>query len=246
MLLKILTIITLVGCCFSCGNRKGIITDYIEKDKGDSIFYYRDFDWCNFKGIRQIDNKHLKYPFVKMIYRDARLTLKAHFRKDETTEITFFKLQNRWCHHNCDYTISEGHVDHYFEINLDTAMLELSYSLNPLDTTHNYLSGLYELTVSKKVNDTIIQNIYNHFYEDDITRIPFLDSFREEPYQKMCNEFMMVKEYVRNDSLISGIATISAHFKLPEDEYKWRWDSRPLKRSSLFYHHFFSNKDCNE
>jgi hypothetical protein len=241
---KLLLIILLSGFYFSCGNRGNhVISDYIEQDRGDSIFYYRDFDWCNFKGIEKININELKYPFVKTIYRNGKLILKVHYSKDNTNQITFFKLQDKWCNHSCGYV--DGELDHYFEISLDTMMLRLSYMRNPLDTSLDRPAKLYNMDIVKNSGDTVIEHSYSYFYDDYINSIPDLDSFREDRYVEMCKQFLSGKDYRKKDSLVSGYTVVFEPYQDTQEKGKWNWQTQHLRYGSMFYFYFENRKDCD-
>jgi hypothetical protein len=244
---KLVILVLFFVCSYcSCKNneRPPIIKNYLEEDKADSINYFKDFDLYSFKGINKLSPDSLSFPFVKMIYRNDSLILKAHYDSKRTNAITFYKLQNKWCSHSWHFY--EGDQQHTFLINLDTALLELTYSRNPFDTLSTYPALLNKVRVRQVFNDTIFDKYCIHFFSDNISFIPDLNKFDIERYKKICNEIIYSKEYAVKDSIRSGyyIGYETSNDKKVLDR-DWTWNNRPLMYGSIFYTDFESMKDGN-
>lgn len=244
MKVRITFVIYVIALCLLSGCKSRFVKDYALQEQGDSIFYFRDFDWCNFKGLGKTDVDHLEYPFVKVIYKENNMRLKVYYANDEVTQITFFKLQGRWCHHSCHYSFSEGAVLHFFEISLDTMMLGLSYSWDPLANDSMRPASLYEVSVKRNHNDTMTTHYYEHFFDVELGDVPKLDTFNEERYKKLCNDFSISKEYKKGDSLISAFKTL-VEAKRIVDDGQWKWDAQPFWNQSIFFSYLRHVTDCN-
>jgi hypothetical protein len=120
---------------------------YNESQKFDSIYFYKDFDLTKLKGISKLKNGSLTYPFTRVGFRENKMFLKAVYDEKKSNEISFFKLQDKWCNHSWHY--SDGSQVHTLLVCLDTAMIELEYLSNPLENSSNKSSSLFE--ISKKI-----------------------------------------------------------------------------------------------
>jgi hypothetical protein len=225
---------------YSCTYNKEYIK-YVEKDKGDSVLYYKYFDLISFKGIKKLSIDSLNYPFVKTIYSNDNLILKAHYNEEKTNQITFFKLQNKWCSHSWHYY--DGLQNHTFLISLDTALLDLTYSRNPLDKAFKYPAGLNKLGIKRVLKDTVFEDIYSGFFSDEISLIPDLKKLDIEKYKKICNQVIYSKEYVDKDSIKSAYISYNSSDEMPLAGNDWSWNHRPLFYKSIFFTNFESMKD---
>jgi hypothetical protein len=227
--------------CFSGHNKEGFITNYSENDKGDSILYYRDFDWCNFKGLERISIKELRYPFVKMIYSRKKLVLKAHYSESKTNQISFFKLQDKWCSHFWHFY--DGDQNHHFVISMDSFMLELRFAGNPVDAASAVSAKLRSVSIKRAMRDTISENIYSYFFNYDINHIPDLKSFNEKDFERMCSQVIYAKTLILNDSIRMGYTAYDRTNSAKRIVDKWSWKNYPLLHKSMFYFYFEKMKE---
>jgi hypothetical protein len=227
--------------CFSGSDKEEFITNYSESDKGDSILYYRDFDWENFKGLERVSTKELRYPFVKIMYNGKKLILKAHYSETKTNQISFFKLQDKWCSHFWHFY--DGDQNHHFVISMDSFMLELRFAGNPLDSAPANRPKLSSVSIKWAMNDTIIENIYSYFFNYEINHIPDLKRFNEKDYEKMCGQVIYARNFIANDSIRMGYVAYEKPNSKNDIADKWSWRSYPLLHKSMFYFYFQKMKE---
>ncbi len=228
-------LVLIIVIFFSCNSEKKYI-EYTEKESGDSIIYFKDFDLNSFKGINQLKYDSLNYPFVELVYDKGKLILKAHHNKKKTHQLIFFKLQNKWCNHSSHYY--DGLQNHQFLISLDTALLRLEYSRNPLDKKSEYPANLNLVSLKQYNNDTIFETIYQHFYDGNFSKLPSLDKFDLDFYRKKSNEVLYSKEFVQNDSITSMYISYSKYDIQNNSKNYWSISRMKLLSNSIFFSDF--------
>jgi hypothetical protein len=226
---KLLILIAVIF--YSCKSEKKNI-EYTEKEKGDSILYFKDFDLSLFKGINQLKYDSLNFPFVKLIYDSGKLILKVHYDEKKTHQLTFFKLQNRWCNHTSIYY--DGTQEHTFLINIDTGLLKLQYSRNPLDKKFDYPARLNLISLTRVNGDTIIETIYEHFFDNEFSKIPDINKLHFDSYKNICNEIIYSQMFVFNDTIISKYKSIIKNDVSNISRRDWSVNKRKLILNSIF------------
>jgi hypothetical protein len=203
---QLLFSILISGIFFSCATdkKKEDIRNYSEEDKGDSIIYYKDFDLYSFKGRDKLNADSLSYPFVKMVYRNDSLVLKAHYNKGKTSQLLLFKLNNQWCNHSHHW--SDGVTSHHFKVFTDTALYEFKFHRNPYGKTAEDLerpAELYSITVESKNNNIVKYRYYQSFdwgstnYRD----VPDVSKVNEKDWLNNCESLIISHEEIINDTI---------------------------------------------
>jgi hypothetical protein len=236
---KYLILITVI--IYSCKSEKRNI-EYTEKEKGDSILYFKSFDLNLFKGINKLKYDSLNYPFVKLVYDSGKLILKVHYNEKKTHQISFFKLQNKWCSHSSYYY--DGLREHAFLISLDSALLRLRYSRNPLDNNFEYPADLKEVMLSKNVEDTLLETNLQ-LLDKNLSKIPDLNSFNFESFKKNCGEVSYTKLFLYNDSITSMYLSILNDDHYDTNKKRWSVYKEASMANSIFLTNFEKLKEGN-
>jgi hypothetical protein len=190
----------------SCKNseKQDAVKAYSETDNGDSIIYYRDFDLYSFKGIDKLNPDSLRYPFVKMIYKNDSLVLKAHYNKSKAYHLLLLKLNGQWSNHFQHW--GDGVTSHHFLVFTDTALYEFKFHRNPYGKTLEDLkrpARLYNITIESKKKDVINYRYYQSFDwgTADYKEVPDLTRTNEKDWLENCQSFITCEIKIKNDSL---------------------------------------------
>ncbi len=214
---------------------------YHEWDKGDSIFYYKDFDWYHFHGIEPLTPPNLSRPFVKMIYNGDQLLLKVRFQDDKEHAIHFRRIQNRWCKQDKHFV--DGDDLYSFVFNVDTAMLELEFAGNPYDSMKGNEATLRKFRLEYRDGDTVREIICKSFYNEALEGMPDITKIKPAFYISKANEVFDAKSYVKGDSLHSGYIVYTDRGKGKESDSGWRWHAEKIYFNSVFLTKFLWEQD---
>jgi len=214
---------------------------YHEWDKGDSIFYFKDFDWYHFRGIDPLTPPNLSRPFVKMIYNGDQLLLKVRYQNDKEHAIHFKKLEGRWCKQ--DKHFIDGDDLYSFVFNIDTAMLELEFAGNPYDSLKGSDATLRMFRLEYPVGDTVREIICKSFYKEALKGMPDIASIKPAFYNSKANNFFDAKRYVKGDSLKSGYRSYTDRGSGKELDNDWRWNAEKIYFNSVFLTKFLRERD---
>lgn len=193
----------LISSCKSRESQESVFT-YSETDKGDSIIYYRDFDLYSFKGIDKLNPDSLRYPFVKKIYKNDSLVLKAHYNKNKHYQLLLLKLSGQWSNHFQHW--GDGVTSHHFLVFTDTALYEFKFHRNPYGKTDEDLkrpARLYSITIESKKMDVINYRYYQSFDWGtvDCKEVPDVTKTNEKDWLENCQSFITCENKIKNDTL---------------------------------------------
>lgn len=243
--MKIPIIFLLFLIIASCsGNDKPAVKEeraFHEWDKGDSIFYFKDFDWYHFRGIDPLTPPNISRPFVKMIYKGDSLLLKVRYQNDKENEIHFRKLQGRWCKRDKHYY--DGDYLYSYVFNIDTAMLELEFAGNPYDSLKGSDASLRMFRLEYPDGDTVREIICKSFYNKELKGMPDIANIKSDFYISSANKFFDSKRYVKGDSLLSGYIVYSDKGKGKERDGDWNWHAEKIYFNSVFLTKFLWERD---
>ncbi len=204
---------------FSCKNNS--VNSYVEAEKGDSIFYYKDFDLYSFKGLHQLSRDSLNYPFVKMVYNDDSLVIKAYYHEKKTHQLLLLKLNGQWSNHSRHW--SDGVTSHSFLVFTDTALYEFKFHRNPYGKTPEDLerpASLYSITVQSKKNDVIKYRYYQSFDWGiaDYKEVPDIKKTKEKDWSDNCQSLIIGKDEIKDDTIRRVYQSYRRAYR--EGEYK--------------------------
>ena len=245
--MKLISIIITALILISCSGNDRQSTEkkpaFLEPDKGDSIFYYRNFDWYHFRGIDHLDmQEELPIPFVKLIYQGDKLIMKVRYLNNRDRVIHFFRLQGKWAKRNFNFI--DGDSLFNYKINVDTAMLELEFRGDPLDPQNGPYASLRQIKLEYPDGDTIRQLICNNFYKEKLLGMPDIRHIDMKSYADKCDKIFYVKDYVKGDSICSAYIVYSVKGtgnKIPEND--WVRTKRKLYFNSFFLTNFAREQD---
>jgi hypothetical protein len=208
-----------------------IINNYKETDIGDSIVFYKDFDWVGFKGIYRYQKVPAKYPYTKFIYNKGKLVIKAFTSSTISSKLEMNKIQGRWCFHSSHY--ADGVTSHFFTVIMDGYIISLDFLGNPLTKDEKVL-GIKNLYVLRKREDTVQTIFYSQIFEKKpSTTFPLLKKFNDKKFAKDANEVIQIDEYPQGDFLISRTKTIKIDSNNSLNNYKYTQEN--LLSQSYFY-----------
>lgn len=237
----ILSAFTILLAACSGTEQKSQAKSYKETDTGDSVFYYKDFDWYHFRGLQPVKKEELVYPFVKMLFRKDSLLLKVYYSEGQSHTVHFFKLQGKWCSHSSHVT--DGDNIHTYLVNMDTAMLEIDLARNLPDTGHIENGTLRTIRWEYADRDTIREFIYKNFFHDPSAGLPEFSSVNFKKAEADCNEMFVSKYFISNDSLNTAYLYFNTQDGKKESTGEWKYIQKPLLHHSIFLTEFISQPD---
>lgn len=123
----------------------------------DSVKYYKDFDWINFKGRQNVYSDSKEYPYIKMSYKADSILMKIYFTEKDIEERRFFKKDEVWVNLMQTKHKREGEYHYYLTLFQPENCIQIEYTKNPFRDIDN---EMFEISFFESSENKISQTGY--------------------------------------------------------------------------------------